>query len=90
MGGSISSLNNNLLGTSDFYTGAFTAEFGDVLSSVYDIRLRPGNNEQFEAVFGFGLLGTDLTFEGPLSKKSGASFLMNYRYYFNILPRLVK
>lgn len=79
-GGATSTLNNNLLATSDFHTGAFTAEYGDVLSGVYDVKLRAGNNEKFESVFGFGLLGTDLTFEGPIKKGSGNSFLVNYRY----------
>lgn len=79
-GGSISTLNNNILAASDFYTGAFPAEFGDALSGVYDVRLRAGNNEKFESVFGFGLLGTDLTLEGPLKKGYGGSFLVNYRY----------
>jgi hypothetical protein len=79
-GGSISALNNNLLATSDFYTSAFSPEYGDVLSGVYDIRLRPGNNERFEATFGFGLLGTDITLEGPFKKGYGGSYLVNYRY----------
>lgn len=78
--GSVSTLNNNLLATSDFYTGAFTPEFGDVLSGVYDVKLRAGNNEKFESVFGVGLLGTDITFEGPFKKGYGGSFLVNYRY----------
>lgn len=80
VGGAISILNNNLLATSDFYTGAFTAEYGDVLSGVYDVKLRAGNNEQFESIFGFGLLGTDFTLEGPLKKGYGGSYLVNYRY----------
>ncbi len=78
--GAISALNNNLLATSDFYTGAFSPEYGDVLSGVYDIKLRPGNNEKFEAAFGIGLLGTDLTLEGPFKKGYGGSYLVNYRY----------
>ncbi len=80
VGGSISTLNNNLLGTSDFYTSAFAPEYGDALSAVYDIKLRNGNNEQHEAVVGVGLLGTDLTLEGPFKKGYGGSFLANYRY----------
>ncbi len=80
IGGSISALNNNMLATSDFYTGAFSPEYGDVLSGVYDVKLRTGNNEKYESVFGFGLLGTDFTFEGPLKKGYGGSFLVNYRY----------
>ncbi len=78
--GGISALNNNLLATSDFHTGAFSPEFGDVLSGVYDVKLRAGNNEKREATFGFGLLGTDVTMEGPFKKGYGGSYLVNYRY----------
>ena len=78
--GGISALNNNLLATSDFYTSAFPAEYGDVLSGVYDIKLRSGNNEHFEGVFGVGIMGTDITLEGPLKKGYTGSFLVNYRY----------
>lgn len=78
--GGISVLNNNLLTASDFYTGAFSSEYGNVLSSVFDVRLRPGNNEKFEATVGVGLIGTDITLEGPLKKGYTGSFIMNYRY----------
>ena len=80
VGGGVSTLNNNLLATSDFYTGAFSPEFGDALSGVYDVKFRAGNNEKFESVFGFGLLGVDLTLEGPFKKNYGGSYLVNYRY----------
>ncbi|WP_417611976.1 TonB-dependent receptor [Owenweeksia hongkongensis] len=78
--GGISALNNNLLATSDFYTSAFPAEYGDVLSGVYDIKLRSGNDERFEGVLGVGIMGTDITLEGPLKKGYNGSFLINYRY----------
>lgn len=78
--GGLTTLNNNLLATSDFYAGAFSSEYGNALSGIYDVILRPGNNEKFESVFGFGLLGTDLTLEGPFKKGYGGSYLVNYRY----------
>lgn len=80
VGGSVSLLNNNLLAASDFHTGAFAPEFGDALSGVYDVRLRAGNNEKTEFVVGLGLLGTEMTVEGPFKKGYGGSFLVNYRY----------
>ncbi len=80
VGGSVSTLNNNLLATSDFYTGAFSAEYGDVLSGVYDVKLRQGNNEKFESIFGFGVVGSELTVEGPFKKGYKGSYLLNYRY----------
>ena len=78
--GALTALNNNLLATSDFYTGAFSPEYGNVLSSVFDIKLRPGNNEKFEASVGVGILGTDVTLEGPFKKGYAGSYMINYRY----------
>ena len=78
--GALTALNNNLLATSDFYTGAFSSEYGDVLSCVYDVKLRAGNNEKFEATGGIGLMGTELTVEGPFKKGYAGSYLFNYRY----------
>jgi hypothetical protein len=78
--GALTALNNNLLATSDFYTGAFSAEYGDVISCIYDVKLRPGNNEKFEATAGVGLMGTELTLEGPFKKGYAGSYLANYRY----------
>jgi hypothetical protein len=78
--GAITALNNNLLTTSDFYTGAFSSEYGDVLSCVYDVKLRAGNNEKFEATGGIGFMGTELTVEGPFKKGYAGSYLLNYRY----------
>lgn len=76
----ISVLNNSLLSTSDFYTGAFPAEFGDALSGVYNIRLRNGNNEKLEGILGAGIVGTDLSLEGPFRSGYSGSFLVNYRF----------
>ncbi|HMG16250.1 MAG TPA: hypothetical protein VK590_12420, partial [Saprospiraceae bacterium] len=78
--GGISALNNSLLATSDFSTGAFSPEYGNVLSGVYDVKLRSGNNQKYETSLGVGIQGTDLTLEGPLKKGYGGSFLVNYRY----------
>lgn len=78
-GGGISILSAQLLGNSDFMTGAFAAEYGNALSGVFDLRLRKGNSKKREYTLQAGFLGLDLAAEGPLSKKGG-SFLVNYRY----------
>ncbi len=78
--GGVSALNNSLLSTSDFSTGAFAPEYGDVLSGVYDVKLRNGNNQKYETSIGVGVQGTEATFEGPIKKGYGGSFLVNYRY----------
>lgn len=79
-GGPTSIINNKILGNSDFFTGAFPAEFGNSTSGVFDLSLRSGNNEKFEFTGQLGLFGTELLAEGPISKEKGSSFLMMYRY----------
>jgi hypothetical protein len=79
-GGPVSMLNNNLLTNSDFFTGAFPAEYGNALSGVFDLNMRNGNNQNRQYVFQIGFNGFELGAEGPFSKSSQASYLMNYRY----------
>jgi hypothetical protein len=78
--GSISILSTNMIGVSDFYTGAFPAEYGSALSGVFDIKFRNGNNQQREYAFQAGLLGLEFSAEGPFKKGYGGSYLINYRY----------
>ena len=79
-GGAINALNSAMLSNSDFFSGAFPAEYGNAFSGVFDMRLRNGNNEKREYAFSVGILGTDVTLEGPFKKGGGASYLVNYRY----------
>ncbi|MDH6358491.1 carboxypeptidase-like regulatory domain-containing protein [Parabacteroides sp. PF5-9] len=79
-GGVLSSLSSNILGNSDFLTGAFPAEYGNAVSGVFDMRLRNGNNQKYEHTLQAGILGIDVASEGPLSKKYNASYIFNYRY----------
>jgi hypothetical protein len=79
-GGPQSIINNKYLANSEFYTGAFPANYGNALGGVFDLKMRNGNNEKHERTFQFGFLGTELALEGPLSKKTGASYLITYRY----------
>ena len=79
-GGPVTILNSNLLANSDFFTGAFPAQYGNALSGVFDLEMRNGNNENYEFVGQLGFNGFELGAEGPFSKKHKASFLANYRY----------
>jgi len=88
-GGAISMLSSTTLSNSDFYTGAFPAEFGNATAGVFDLNMRNGNNEQRETSFMLGALGVELGTEGPLSKKHKGSYLMNYRYSTLALLELV-
>ncbi|MBC8112716.1 MAG: carboxypeptidase-like regulatory domain-containing protein, partial [Verrucomicrobia bacterium] len=79
-GGPVSMLNTNLLAKSDFMTSAFPAEYANALGSVFDLKLRKGNDEKHEYLAQIAFNGVELGTEGPYSKKSKASYLINYRY----------
>ena len=79
-GGGVNILSAQLLGNSVFLRGAYPAAYGNVLGGVMDMNFRRGNNERHEFTGQIGVIGIDLAAEGPLSKKSKASYLVNYRY----------
>lgn len=81
-GGNVGMINNNQLRNSDFYSGAFPAEYGDLTSGLFDLRLRNGNSAKREHMVALGFNGIELGAEGGFSKNSHASYLINARYSF--------
>jgi hypothetical protein len=79
-GGPINALSSKMLSNSDFFTGAFAAEYGDATSGVFDMKLKSGNNEQREYTGSMSTLGLDMTAEGPFKIGQRASYIANYRY----------
>jgi hypothetical protein len=79
-GGPINALSSKMLSNSDFFTGAFSPEYGDATSGVFDMKLKNGNNEKREYTAAISTLGIDVTAEGPFSEYSKASYIANYRY----------
>ena len=79
-GGPVGMLNNNLLENSDFFTGAFPAQYGNALSGVFDLNMRNGNNQKYEHLFQVGFNGFEAGTEGPFNKNHKSSFLANFRY----------
>ncbi len=79
-GGIMTAFSSNTLGNSDFFTGAFPAEYGNALAGVFDMQLRNGNSQEYEHSATIGSLGVEAASEGPLGKGKRASYLFNYRY----------
>jgi len=79
-GGGLTALSSQLLANSDFFSGAMPAEYGNSLSGVFDIFMRKGNNKKAEHTLQVGLLGIDVSSEGPFKKEGKSSYLFNYRY----------
>jgi len=88
-GGAYSAISSNVIYNFDFFTGAFPAEYGNAVSGVMDLNLRKGNSEKHEFAFQTGMIGAEVSGEGPLAKSSGSSFLIDARYAnFSILSNL--
>ncbi|MGB1247324.1 MAG: TonB-dependent receptor [Chitinophagales bacterium] len=81
-GGGISALSPNVLGTYDFSTGAFPAEYGNAIAGVFDMKYRKGNPYEHNFSIRAGIIGLNFGAEGPLSKNENkqSSYLFNYRY----------
>ncbi len=77
--GGVTIFSAQLLSRSDFMTGGMPAEYGNSISSAFDIHFRKGNKEKREYRAKIGLLGMDFATEGPI-KKGKSSYLVNYRY----------
>ena len=79
-GGGVSMLSSSTMSRSDFFTGAFPAEYGNALSGVFDLYLRNGNLSRREHTIQLGVLGLETSIEGPFSPSYNGSYLINYRY----------
>lgn len=80
-GGPVSMLNTNSLRTSDFLSGAFPAEYGNVIGAVMDLRLKNGNSKKIEFPGQIGINGFELGVEAPIKFiGNNSSILFNYRY----------
>jgi hypothetical protein len=80
-GGAISIFNPDILGVSTLYTGAFPASFGNVLSAVFDTKLRAGSAYRFEHYAQVSSVDFNIGSEGYL-KKGVSSYNIAYRQSF--------
>jgi hypothetical protein len=83
-GGGVSILSSQVLDRTNFYSGTLPVQYGNALSGVMDMSLRPGSKTSREHTVQASLIGIDLATEGPMGKigtdASDASYLVNYRY----------
>lgn len=79
-GGGVMILSAQLLDNTTLYQGAMPVAYGNALAGALDMRLRKGNDEKRQSTISLSLIGLDAATEGYFSKKSKASYLVNYRY----------
>lgn len=76
-GGPLSIVNIDFVREVSFSAGAFGAKYGDKLSSITNIGLRNGNEEQFGGKATLSATGFGLNLEGPINSRG--SFLFSAR-----------
>ena len=67
--------------------GGAPANYGGRLSSVVDVTMKDGNNKEFHAEGGIGLIASRLTLEGPLKKNKGSFMLSGRRTYVDVIAK---
>lgn len=79
-GGGVNILSAQMLGPTRLLKGSLPVDRGNALGGVMDMTLRKGNNTGREWTAQAGLIGLDLSTEGPIGDGMRASYLLNYRY----------
>ncbi|MEM1119276.1 MAG: TonB-dependent receptor [Bacteroidota bacterium] len=67
--------------------GGVPARFGGRLSSVLEINMKEGNNEEFHGEGSIGFISSKLTLEGPIKKDVSSYIISARRTYVDIFAR---
>lgn len=72
----------------ELYKGNMPASFGGRLSSLIDVTLREGNNEQIHGEGGIGSISSRLTLDGPLFSDKSTFVISGRRTYADLFLKL--
>jgi hypothetical protein len=86
--GFFSTFNSDALKDLTLYKGTAPAEYGGRLSSVVDIKMNDGNNQDYHASGGIGLISSRLSIEGPIVKDKGSFIVSGRRTYADLFLKL--
>lgn len=86
--GFFSVFNSDALKDVTLYKGSQPAEYGGRLSSVLDIKMQEGNNQNFGVEGGIGLISSRLKAEGPIAKNEGSFIISGRRTYADLFLKL--
>jgi hypothetical protein len=67
--------------------GGFPARYGGRLSSVVEINMKEGNENEYHAEGTIGLVASKLTLEGPIKKGKSSFIVSGRRTYIDLLAR---
>lgn len=67
--------------------GGFPARYGGRLSSVIEINMKEGNENEFHGEGAIGIVASKLTLEGPIQKGKSSFIVSGRRTYIDVLAR---
>jgi hypothetical protein len=88
--GFFSTFNSDAIKDVTLYKGAMPAEYGGRLSSVLDVKMNDGNDREYHASGGIGLISSRLEAEGPIEKDNGSFIVSARRTYADLFLKLSK
>lgn len=86
--GGISVINTSLLNRVDFLTGGFPVQYGDKMSSVFEMRLKEGNRTDFNSDLNLNMAGFGVMLDGPIPG-DGTMLFAARRGFFDLLTSLI-
>lgn len=87
LGGFFSVFNADALSNVKLVKGGFPARYGGRLSSVLDIRMKEGNNQEYQVEGSVGVLASKLSVQGPIIKNKTSFIVSARRTYFDLFTR---
>jgi hypothetical protein len=86
--GFFSTFNSDAVKDMTIYKGGMPAQYGGRLSSVLDIKMNDGNNQDYNVSGGIGLISTKLNIEGPIQKDRSSFLITGRRTYADLFLKL--
>ena len=87
--GPIGIVNTDLIGDVTFYTGGFSAAYGDRTSAIGEIWYREGTRERFAGDLSMSLGGAGITLEGPVASGRGSVLVSARRSYLDLIANAI-
>ncbi len=88
--GFFSVFNSDAIKDVKLYKGTAPASYGGRLSSVLDVKMKDGNNQNYSVSGGVGLIASRLNLEGPIVKDKGSFLLSARRTYADVFTAFSK
>ena len=82
--GFFSTFNSDAIKDVSLFKGGMPAQYGGRLSSVLDIKMDEGNNQDYVVQGGLGLISSRLKIEGPIVKNKGSFMISARRTYIDL------